>query len=613
MSPSRQTIRSRAVLAGCALALLAAGGCLPRQGPMAPPGTAPSITTRRAESLSREAAGACPVVTPQELYRFVAGVDSCLTPMTSGEIGGLRDPLGLMLARNQNGAGPWPSRVAEVVTAVQQGIPGLRRASYVVGEGSQVPAAVTSRANNRNLRYVITWQNGSTPSIYLSSRPDATSPIFMEMIGWDPVKRAFNYYRYISNSEVVDDDPDDVRTWTYAGDTASSRSSASAGRGCFSCHRNGGLNMKELKAPWNNWHSQLALIRAGNVPTGVASDPLFREASNAESFERDVFRPVMQALMVERVRSSIDSSTRQVTDPASLLRHLMTNTTVNFTSSQVVARSAAPPLNIPPTFVINDDLLGSGGLNLGYANQLLTLPVPDYRRLVASHRLVNGVNSRRPEYAWPGDNFFAVFYPEPAFEDVAAVQELWRQMVISPELAAAVLMVDFPNPVFSPSRDALWKYAEQITTGVADGEDIPHQLAELVREAAASQPPCTHPDRTKCSPEQQFVFYWEITRQPDWRQRLAAILNPYLAAVAQRMSSAPEDSLTLARSRQEQFQNYPGICNLYEFDLMLPCSEHSGTGWYQMNSEGTLSPQPQSVCPTRPPGWRDPCKALADS
>jgi hypothetical protein len=435
----------------------------------------------------------------------------------------------------------------------------------------------------------------------------------MEMIGWDPVKKAFNYYRYISNSEVVDDDPaDDVRTWTYAGDTASSRSSASAGRGCFSCHRNGGLNMKELKAPWNNWHSQLALIRAGNVPTGVASDPLFREASNAESLERDVFRPVMRRFMVERVQSSI-SPTRQVTDPASLLRHLITNTTVNFISSQIVARSAAPPLNIPPTSVLNDDLLGSGGLNLGYANLRLTLPVPEYTDLVETqkYRLVNGVNSRKPEYEWKGDNFFAVFYPEPAFEDVAAVQELWRQRVISPELAAAVLMVDFPNPVFSPRRDALLKYAERITTGVADGADIPNRFAELVRVAAASQPPCTNPDRTKCSPEQQFVFYWEITRQPDWKQRLAAILNPYLAAVARRMSSAPQEYLTLARSRQEQFQNYPGVCNLYEFDLMLPCSEHSGEGWYQMNSDGTLSPQPQSVCPTRPPDWKDPCTAPA--
>jgi hypothetical protein len=605
MSRSNPKTRGRrAQVSGCLL-LLVLGGCLPRHAPTTSPGGAESPMAMRRLAVN------CPPVDPGKFYRFVAGVDACLTSLHPDERTALNDPFGRLLKRNEGGAGPWPAAVSAVVTAVESGVPGAGPAvSYVVGEGSQVHPARTGPAGNRDLRYVLTWNvESNTPAIYFNSRPDATPPIFMEVIGWDPAKKAFNYYRYISNEEVVPGDPDRARTWTYAGDTRMARTGAAVGQGCFSCHRNGGLNMKELKVPWNNWRSQAAQIPARNVPPAMASDPLFLNATNAENLQSNVFEPVMAGFMEERVKAAI-SSTGQVTDPPALLRPLITNTTVNFTSSQVVARSAAPPLNLPPTFAINDDMLGAGhGLGLGYQTPQLTMPVPKYRDFIAAHdyRLVNG-GGRAPRYTWGGDNFFATFYPEPAFEDVVAVQQLWQRSVVSQQFAAAVLMVDYPNPVFSGVRDTLLRYSAQITTGIADGRDIPNRFAELVRSAAAEQPPCTSPDLTRCPAEQQFTAYWEIVQQADWKVRLANILNPYLAAVARRMDSNPEDYINLARSRQEQFQNYPGICNLYEFDLMLPCSRDSGTTWYRMNSDGTISPQARTTCPTRPADWQDPCR-----
>jgi hypothetical protein len=560
------------------------------------------------------AAAPCPAVTPQVFYRFVTGIDTCMQPLSSQEQAQLNDPYAVMLKKNQKGAGPWPNSVAAVVSAVGV-IPNIQpQVSYVLGEGSQVPPSVTPTTSNRNLRYVVTWlmSGGSTPVVFLSSRPDSTQPIFLQVIGYDATKKAFNYYQYVSNSDVVPGDPGTVQTWSYAGDSSNAFNSATTGQACFACHRNGGLNMKELQVPWNNWSSQLALIPPTNVPAAMTTDPLFVNAQGADQLELVTFQPIMNQYMTDMVSSSISNG--QVSQVSTLLRRLVTNTTINFRSSQVQSRpSAFPPLNIPSTLVLNDELLGSTGIGLGYTVPPLNVSTSTYNGLVSSrnYNLINGPNSRPPIYKWPGDNFFSFFYPEPAFEDVAAVTQLWTQNVIAKPFAASVLMVDYPNPVFSLVRDTLLQYSSQLSTGKADGTDIPNQFAALVSKAAASQPVCNSTDLTKCTAEQQFVAYWTMAQKPNWQTAFVNVLNPYLAAVGTRMGTPAgvADYMTLTTSRQEQFQNYPGICNLYEFDLFLPCNSEVSldfSKFYTMNSDGTISPQPGYTCPTRT-SWTNPC------
>jgi hypothetical protein len=43
-----------------------------------------------------------------------------------------------------------------------------------------------------------------------------------------------------------------------------------------------------------------------------------------------------------------------------------------------------------------------------------------------------------------------MFYPEPPYEDVIFVQQLWTRNVVSKQFAAAVLMVDYSEPRILP-------------------------------------------------------------------------------------------------------------------------------------------------------------------
>ena len=65
-------------------------------------------------------ASPCPPVAAGQIYRFIDGIDACMTPMAAGDLAGeLNDPWGaLVLRKNAGGAGPWPGSVADVVHAM---------------------------------------------------------------------------------------------------------------------------------------------------------------------------------------------------------------------------------------------------------------------------------------------------------------------------------------------------------------------------------------------------------------------------------------------------------------------------------------------------------------
>ena len=64
----------------------------------------------------------------------------------------------------------------------------------------------------------------------------------------------------------------------------------------------------------------------------------------------------------------------------------------------------------------------------------------------------------RERVSLPGDTFFAFLVPEPAKEDLQVVFEMLRVGLLSPRFVICALMVDYPNPVYSPVRLELMKY-----------------------------------------------------------------------------------------------------------------------------------------------------------
>lgn len=591
------SIRFSAIVVSALLTTLVYGAS--RYARVSPGGRAKKM---EAAAVGEAPAASCPPVQAQMIYRFIAGVDTCMVPMSSGEMAGeLNDPFGQMLIVNSAGHGPWPASIQDTMSALARATPALPAPkSFMVGEGSQIPSTLPDNNGNpigrdasRDLRYVLTWgpSNGS-PTIFLSG-PGAFSGTladFLQVISFDPKKNVYNYYQHINNADVgnpsVEGEP---RTWSWAGDSTFARKPATQGQGCFQCHLNGGLNMKELTSPWNNWSSPQSSISSINVPASVASDGIFRTLGGADQFQ-NFFQNAMQNYTARSVKSWIQNQT--VTNPPELLRRLIMTTTINFASSPSLGSDSTDITGLPKDFFLNDSALGGGpqGLGLNYSVPVLTLARPDFNAFVTKNQLclVNSGTGGQPGYSQPGATHFAFFVPVPAFEDSVAIRQLITQKVVSSKFAAAVLMVDFTNPVFSAARSSLMKYANQITSGTADGADIPSQFAKLTAVAAAGQPPFDDQHPGRGTPEQQFNYYWS---QTDWQAACQTQINQYLAAVGARIptSAGASDYLTLAVSRGVQFAQDPQVGSLNEFQLLLPQST-LGNIKVQMLPDGTLGP-----------------------
>jgi hypothetical protein len=548
-------------------------------------------------------AAACPDAKPNTPYRFIEGVDPCLHALSAMELAQLGDPFAInVLQKGVGHSNLWPSSVERIVGLVSA-ISGFaaNQKSYLVGEGSQITASTVSRDAPRNLRFIITWGATASPFVFLSAAPTGTHPgrpaPFLQVIGYDQSKNVFNFYQFISNQGQP------TRSWAWAGDSTWSGRAQSAGQGCFSCHINGALNMKELVPPWNNWNSPDAAISAGNIPAAVAQDPLYTALSGADVLQTN-FQGLQSRYTQRLVASSIVNGT--VSNVPALLNRLINTTTVNFQSSDSKPVDTTD-VEIPPDFFIFHSALTMPQVNLSFtmpASLKITRSMHD--AFVAQHKFalqqVVGVNLI---YQQPGTTFFAFFVPVPAFEDMIAIREMINQHVIDANFAASVLLVDFPNPVFSARRSSLIKYAKQIANAkvLADRSPnpmgVPAQFIALVTAAVKNQPPCTPSTFANCSPEQQFLFF---AGQSDWQQRARDQIDRYFTAISQRIGTTvgANDYLAMSVSRQSQFAHADKIGNLDEFSLLFPCSDLTFGQCKRMSIGGTTEDDPL---------WRSGCKA----
>ena len=529
----------------------------------------------------------CAGVAPLQLYRFIEGADTCPQPMSTPDIAKLQDPFAVQVLRKGIGdAALWPTSVEQIVSLIAAN-PTFKanQLNYMLGEGSQIGTTVASRDASRNLRYVITWGANSTPSIFLSALPTGTHPgkpaPFLQVIGYDQARKVFNYYQFIG-------------TWAWAGDSTGSRDPRTAGQGCFTCHINGALNMKERATPWNNWSSPRASIVAANIPATVASDPLYTSLAGADELEIS-FNGLQSQYTQALVASFIVNGA--ISNVPALLKRLITTTTVNLGSSQSKPGDSTA-VAVPPDFFLNQDALTMPQIGISYnIPASLAIARDQHDAFVRQHGFELVQSDAVPGYRQPGTTYFDFFVPLPAFEDMVAIREMVNQKVITPNFAAAVLMVDFQNPVFSARRSSLMSYAQQITTGrtvssMPDPRDVPSQFTALVTAAAKGQPPCNSAQLAQCTPEQQFLYY---AGQSDWKQRAANQINPYLAAVGKRILTpqGADDYMRLSVSRQAQFASDPGVCPLNEFSLLLPQT----TQCRLMNVDGTSDPTSRCSSP----------------
>jgi len=496
---------------------------------------------------------ALPPLAPGPLYRYVIGLDAAPRPLEAPEVErDLRDPFATAVLRR----GQRPRTAREMLAAVDaldggpEALPVQR--SYVVGDGSQIPWTPDTGALDRRLRFaIVRGAHEADASILVSTGTDLDSEdAFLQVLSWDPANAVYNFYHRRRPA------------WLWAGSSLHALDAPTRGRGPFDSHVNGGLVMKELKPPWIHWHSMRATVDAALGPgDALRAEPVFAGRSGAERFQIAVVEPGIRRWNRARLARSRAPDGR-VTGLRQLARQVLETTTVNLISSEAESDLVedGDALALPLTFFVGSDALID---RLGLEPEIARPSVPGafYRASLArfGFALTDGAGFRRP-----GDTFFAFLVPEPAFEDVDVLSLLLEAEVLSRRLATCLLMVDFPNPIYSGRRARLLAHVPDETRAGAGGAALDAAVIGAVEAAAGADGSSTAP----ASPERELLALWGQSGAPGWEGAFARRIERYFAALAERLATEEGflDVTRLAESRRRRFRRLP----LAEFSLTVP-------------------------------------------
>ncbi|MBW4631246.1 MAG: hypothetical protein KME30_04895 [Iphinoe sp. HA4291-MV1] len=518
----------------------------------------------------------CEPVVPGKIYRYVAGEDTCVTPLSDSYIQNLNDPFAASLLRQ----GIFPETAQALNQAIGSTL-GYSPTVYVVGEGAQIPATAVSREEPRSIRYDVSYgANENEGKIFFSKLGPSTQRSLLEVLSFDERTKEYNYYLLTYQQGFTSDNSPFV--WAWTGNTSNARKPQTMGQGCFACHHNGIPIMREIELPWNNWQSQRANISSLNVSEALATDSFFLQRRGAEIFEpliRGDIQSYYKNWLRERIRK--EGSTISISDVDKMLRYLTTNTTVNFKSTDVQSKGwNTSPKNlditgVPPNDTFLSDTLLQTTLGLDYSTLSVRLPRDDYDAYLKKYdfKLVGTKEFFRTSekaYEYPGATYFAFYVPQIAAEDIYVTQKLLQSKVVTDKFVAALLMVDFKNPLFSEKRASLQKYAKEITTGTIANRvsSVPTDFAAKIKETGAQA--CNAKDFDACTAEEQFLYTWELPKE-QWKQLTAKRLQDYVDSVANLETGERLDYLMRWSVKQrDRFISTRPFCAFYESRLMFP-------------------------------------------
>ena len=471
---------------------------------------------------------------PGRLYRRISGRDDHARPVSDEELAALGDPMAVEFFRT----GTFPTTVQDLLSGLPETVAASRKV-YLISEAGQIPPDVIGE---RDMRFAITTAVAGSQVDLLVSTQAGGDPKegFLQVAAWDPQARVFNFYTRFESS------------WVWAGNSWHALEPDSRGKGCFDSHVNGSAVMKELRIPWMNWQSERASIRLAEDDP-LRQDQLFQQVVGAQQLELTV-RSLITRWTTARLAAVTANGV--VDHPDRLLRHLFTSTTVNLASTDRQSSNITadgPELTLPTGFWLNQDVLLD---DLRLSTQAAPPRAPAAGYVAGLTRFGFRLEEKASAFSQPGDTFFAFVVPEAAHEDNEVIRQMVRKGLVSARFAACVLMVDFPNPVFSPARGLLMQYVPTTPTKTVELCD---KVAQAILEAARTLP--------ADSPEGRFAGHWQV---PDdaWRTVFGQRVDAYLRKVIEhiRTESGFDDYVRLAESRRRQFR----LMKLNEFELTLP-------------------------------------------
>lgn len=503
-----------------------------------------------------------PPLQANTLYRFVQGLDSHPVPLAAEEAARLRDPFArLLLLRSI-----FPLSLRTLLTKLDKlngdaaGLP--QQQVFLAADGGQIPWNEATKDLGRAFRFVVARGRNDDFRLLVSSSTVADGEEdrhFLQLIGWDEDNGVFHYYERRGS------------TWIWAGNSRHALATETRGRGPFDSHVNGSLVMKELRQPWVHWHAPAA----GIPPEALApddplrNDPLFLSRVTADQLETTVVRPGIQRWNRARLARSLQSGT--LTEVPFFFRQILETTTVNLVTTDHVSHLIGDEdeITLPITFFLDaDGLLDTVGIEPAIGN--VRVPGRLYRESLVRYDIHRTDGRQRVD----GDTHFAFLVPEPAFEDRDVLDLLVLRGVLSSRLAACLLMVDFPNPVFSPRRAALLAHVPE-TVPVASLEE---RFINAITAAAE--------ETTADSPEREFLGNWALGAS-EWKPEFERRIESYFSALAVQAATADgfDGFFRLAESRRRAFRRRP----LAEFRLTTPMTNiPAAAPALRMRADGTV-------------------------
>jgi len=478
---------------------------------------------------------------PNKVHRFIVGRDQAPISILAGE---LHDPFAELLLEEP----PFPRSSDDLVSRFQAAIglgdPRGQERSFLVGEGSQIPIGKIP-FDSRTLRFVVALGNPEVDVILSAFDPRAAS---IELMAWDAREKGFNFYRTTEEG-----------AWVFAGNSADAVRPDTEGKGPFESHKSGNFLMKELRFPWVHWQSFKAEVNPNIFEGRLGGHRWLRKTGdgNGTLHGADVCEEQVAIRSVDRwtaARFDAIKTGMEPLRPRRILEQVITSPTVNLVSSQTTSSAAknGSPVEIPPQFLVDSETLADPQFLGLDAPPRLLIPPTAYEAVLREFdvRLSDGRS-----FVQQGDTFFAFVVPVRAVEDIAVVKAAVGTL-ITERLAAALLMVDFANPVLSAARERLLQHVPIGGDLRAGPEQFSETVAELVRAAADG------------GPEKDFIEVWDAG--DNWREKANAMLRVYYSALERRLADDPltafRDWFQLAESRRRHAKQ---IMPIFEFPLLL--------------------------------------------
>ncbi len=512
-------------------------------------------------------AGAPITLAAGKVYQFIKGRDNApveILPPSCRTL--LSDPFAELVLLSGN---PLPLTTRALLARLDavnnnpRGLPVQR--SFVVADGGHIPWTLETDDLERAFRISIARSQAGSPQpdLLISTGTDFDSEsIFLQVIGWDAQRDTFQFYERRKGS------------WVWAGSSWDALSPDARGNGPFDSHVNGALNMKELKQPWVNWHSMAAQITdevlAPDDP--LRTEPLWTQRSAAQDFEVQIVRPGILRWHNSRFQKSTKNG--QLVNLPHFFRQVLETTTVNLVSSSVSNSklATAQDVPLPLTFFINGDVL-IDILGLEPNIQVPKVPGTVYRAILQQFdvALTDG------KHRFPGDTNFVFAVPEASFEDNMILHGLLRRKVLTRKLAAALIMVDFCNPIYSTRRSALLKYVPEFSA-VDNPTSFEASLVASIRTAT-----------TAGSAEAEFLNGFDLA-DSEWEHVFKERIETFFHHLEPMFGSAETFAkvFELAESRRREFRKRP----LAEFRLTTPITNIPETASFlEFTSNATIRPK----------------------